>query len=263
MSATEMEFLKGAGKAFELSRLLASLVLARGGTEEHILQLLKRGTGLLLASQVADVLVGQSTIVERPAKEVLADKGATLAVRLVAFRQIVSVDLAVSLLKDNTEHDSELLNAAITVMRAPYADREQKLLEVALLPRRCVKEAVAYMSNQDNLLEVCRRGNYAEVRNAAAEKLDEDHLKLASDSVEFTPSVRFIVAQKVQDDATLRKLADDAVRSVRHEARRRLNCLVRSSSGPLICPNCGQNVTFVLEQDKLRDICPHCRSSLF
>ncbi|OHA18172.1 MAG: hypothetical protein A2664_01740 [Candidatus Taylorbacteria bacterium RIFCSPHIGHO2_01_FULL_46_22b] len=224
-TTTEMEFLKGGGKTFEFVRIIANLVLARGGTEEHMLKIL-RPHGLVLASEVADLLVGRSVSVGRPLKDIVLDNAVPKKSRADALMTICDPSLALRILKDSDESESVLTRQAVfsIVGMGDLARRDELLREVALLPRRHdAKFALSFMRKQEHILEVVLKAVYQETCLAAVKKLDEERLTLAARCTES--EVRFLVATLARDPDTLRFLAEeDEVNTpaIRAQARERM-----------------------------------------
>jgi len=218
-----MEFLKGGGKTFEIARTLANWVRTLGGEESHVLRILQPND--LVARQIGSLLARTAFIVERPARFVALDKEAGCYTRITALKAVGDVELAMSLLRDETECSASLKSEAIRLISLNAKERrEELLLEIALMPDGSrASEAACHLdkTSQDYLLKIALEGQYAETRCYAAGRLDEAHLQVAATFEHW--DVRVKVADHLSDLAILRSLAQSDVDSmVRNRATKRL-----------------------------------------
>lgn len=222
----EIEFLKGGGKTFEIARTLANWVLAEGGEEQHILRILKPNDPA--ASQIARLLVKSATVAERPPREIVMDKEAGYYTRMRVLRDASDIDLALSLLKDSDESDSNLMLEAIKLIALKAGERREAMLfEIALMFReRSAGNAVIYLekTSQDYLLKIASAAHYQETRVLAVKKLDQVHLKAASTIEDIR--VKCVVADLIFDPQILQQLDEtDPDKSVHYSAHARRSAL--------------------------------------
>jgi len=229
MSAREMKFLKGAGKAFEIVRTLANWVLVHGGSEEHVLRILQPPDKDPVASQIGRLLVRSAIdIVKRPPQEIVMDEGAGYYTRLKVLKDAGSVELAMTLLRSGRAYcDLGIEAVDLIAFNAKGNQREELLLEVALMlgPGAATAASNATLLldkqiSQGYLLQIARGAFSPDTRRYAVQVLDEEHLKAAATCEHW--EVRSEVAERISDLPTLQSLQQDPNQMVRDKATMRL-----------------------------------------
>lgn len=167
---------------FELVRALANAVQSLGGSEEHLLWLLKP-EGHIMVTDIAHLIVGAAACSLRSPEDVLFDQSLAVGVRVKTFKRIGSIEDALRILKDANEPESDLTAAAVAFAASGLNPRRNEMLEeVALLNHRPdnSRTATVLMNDQEHLLAVALSAPRSVVRLIALERLDDEHLRRAA-----------------------------------------------------------------------------------
>ena len=188
----KMEFLSGAGKSFEISKHIANAVLARGGTQDHVMRLLNEPV-----DEIADILVGTAIVIKRPLKDVACDKKASNKMRVEAILILNDQKLAFGILSRNgkgAEGETIVAKACVEVIKD-----ENLLLNVALMSRQdSSRVAVEKIQTQSYLLNIAINSSRESVTMAAVGKLNQQGLRVSACQV-GNARVRAYAISRIED----------------------------------------------------------------